>query len=65
MEKETFVLRRSTSRRVTMPVRIYAPTWESLSHIRRQSGVPITRIIEQMVSFCADRLEIARPEDAL
>ena len=55
---DKFVVKRTAKGEGYKPIMVEASTHEKLTQVKEDTGVPIGRLIAQMVDFCAERLVI-------
>jgi len=58
MEKDKFIIRTQVKAEGYKPALITLATYELLSQAKEETGVSMTRLIEEAVKFALERLEI-------
>lgn len=56
--QDKFILRVTTKTDGYKPCIVDCATYEKLAQLKEDTGVPMTRIISQMVDFCTERLQV-------
>lgn len=56
---DKFILQRTSKAEGYKPLIVDVTTHEKLAQIKETTGMPITRIIAQMVDFCSERLHVS------
>lgn len=45
------------------PIQIRVTTYDTLKMVQNETGVNLAELVDNMVRFCAERLEVIEPEE--